>query len=324
MKLRTAFAVALSLAAAHTITQSAANAGILFTIRFGGFHRHHVVHHQSNLRRVARKSSTQGKRVQTVGPGGPTGPLTMATPGGDVTIQGLKGKEILGPVVVRRPGATKDTASQIVPMYYSLAEPFRGAAGPVTFFLSGTIGELRKFTQVYDAPDNIAGHAFIAQQGEAKGRCIVSLVENVHQSVDDLKFTMAHELTHCIDMRLGTTTRTDFLEAFFADVNKNTRAAIVAHGFEHYIEPEEALAEAVAYYIVPAPSSSYRVKAREQWDIDFANVNAKVYEMLTSIKVNVSARSPQAAMSPGASVNIRPTACLQSDRTAYDKCMGGL
>jgi len=328
MKIRTAIAIAaLALTTASTITPADAF-GIV--IRFGGFrvgggHRHHTVrhHHSASATRVARnKSSKRGdKPVQTASTGGP---MTLKTPdGSDISLQGTRGKEPIGPVVIRRPLATKETAAQITPMYYSLPEIFRQMTGAVTFSLSGTVGELRKYTQMYDAPDQMAGRAFIMQQGEFKGRCVVSLVENAHADLTDLKFTIAHEMTHCIDGRLGTSGNTEYLETFFQDVNKNTRKKVIADGFEHYIEPEEALAEAVAYFIVPDVDSPSRNRA--QWDADFPNVNAKIYELLTSIKINVSYRTPKPA-APNAkdtAENIRDTACIQADQAAYKKCMGG-
>jgi hypothetical protein len=300
MKLRTAVAVAaLSLATVPMVTPADAF-GIV--IRFGGFHRvggHHVArHHRSSGTRVARNRSrsnlTPPKPVQTVS----IGPQTLKTPDGDITVQGIKNKEPIGPVVVRRPGASKDTAAQIVPLYNSLPESFRDLSGGVTFYLSGTIGEMRQYTKLYGLSDQVAGKATISKELDPKGRCLVSLVEDHHADLNDLKFTMAHELTHCIDIRLGTTTNTDFLESFFADVNKKTRAKIVADGFEHYIEPEEALAEAVAYYIVP---NSSRQKVVAKWDADFPTVNAQVYQMLTAIKVNVAARGQQPSSPPPSS-----------------------
>lgn len=184
-----------------------------------------------------------------------------------------------------------------MPLYNSLPDVFRRLAGDVTFYLSGSIGELRQYTKLYDLPDQVAGRAIISTEIEAKGRCLVSLVEDHHADLDDLKFTMAHELTHCIDMRLGTTTNTDtdFLESFFADVNKSTRAKIVADGFEHYIEPQEAVAQAVAYFIVP---NSSRQQVVAKWDADFPTVNAQVYQMLTASKINVAARGKPSAPAP--------------------------
>lgn len=251
---------------------------------------------------------------------------TLKTSEGVLTFYG--GKKQLWPAVMQHPGASRAMADKIMPLYQSLPLNYKNAAGPVAFYASGTIGELRKFSRNYDLPDQMVGRAFVQDSGPGKGVCTISLVEKDVGDIDEyLRHVMAHELAHCIDFRNRTTTRDDLLRAFYKDVTDETKPIIVSHDNGHYAESAiEAFAEAMAYFVTPVPD-----EMAETWAKDFPNVNSVVSKMLSDIGVRPIAygAQPTTVSAPAAAastVDMRPTVCatqVGADPAAYAKCMGG-
>lgn len=146
-----------------------------------------------------------------------------------------------------------ETFNKILGYYKELPQTYRDMVGAVVFILHRNVATMREALKWYDAPDGLLGKSMMGDPNNkmTRGVCIVSLVEdaNLYEGPDFLKTTIAHETAHRMDFRVGASSNLAFLEAFFGDVNKNTKEAVIKAGLRHYTTPEEAFAETVAYWL---------------------------------------------------------------------------
>ena len=286
MKLRTAIAVAaISLATVPTIV-STADAGIIIrfgAFRIGGVHRHHTVRHRHHAEptRVARKSNTRrdsaSNKDSDVTIANKNGVLTYTFKDGTIAYA-YGGKPKLTPMVVKRPGASQEKTDWVTTAYTDLPRALTSSAGSMVFYVSNTIGEFRKFSGLYDAPDGMDGKAFLDTEPKnvTYGACKVSLITANMPTIGYLAYTMAHELAHCVDLRVNVTGRDDFMRALYKDVKDDeTKEQIAAHGLGHYTNPKEAWAEAVAQMVIDVPDALH-----DQFLKDFPATNAVVADIL--------------------------------------------
>lgn len=179
MKLRTTIAVAaLTLTTASIVTPADAF-GII--IRFGGFRVHHSRVHAArphrDRRAVARRERGGSNKDTNVARNKNGAVVVTDKDGQKIYIYGPSPKQPL-PMVIKRPAVSQQVVDWVMPTYASLPKKLTDAAGPMVFYVSSTIGEFRKFSQLYDAPDGMDGKAFVDYEtkGPVNGACKISLI----------------------------------------------------------------------------------------------------------------------------------------------------
>jgi hypothetical protein len=164
------------------------------------------------------------------------------------------------------------TADQVRIKYNSLQKEFKDLIGPVTIFTYGTIGDFRAKTKKYDAPDNATGYSleYTYDKDHSHAYCAVHLIESAGPE-EYADRSLVHELGHCVDFRYSVSHRMSTMEAFFADVTKETKPQIIKDGFGYYTtEPREAFAETFAHYLA-TPTEDFA-----KWEADWPNLDAEI------------------------------------------------
>jgi hypothetical protein len=236
--------------ATDIVAPTPADAGIVIRFSFGPRRivRQHATRHSSHTRHYA---STRHHRGKSRDP-------QEASREPDL-------KTSANSQIVARPSesGSKAFANSVNDMYWQLPAKFREFAGPVLIFTRGTIGDFRRETKNYDAPDALAGLSMRLSEDKLRlnkvsaktskaiaETCIINLMENTMVDVNYRRNVLAHEMGHCVDFNNGVTQGQDYLETFFKDVNTNTRKEILDSKVAYYAtKPQEAFAQAVAEHL---------------------------------------------------------------------------